>query len=119
VTIALSARLGHAAKPKVLRATDKASGAINKAGARCGHVAVESIGEPTAIPRGSEFRSRKFVRALHRYCMVGSMSKVGAAGDNAVMESFFALLHNNALDRGTWGTREQLRSAIVTWIERT
>lgn len=30
-----------------------------------------------------EFRSRKFVRALHRHDMVGSMGKVGAAGDNA------------------------------------
>lgn len=42
--------------------------------------------------RGSQFRSRKFVRALHGYDMVGSMGRVGAAGDNAAMESFFALL---------------------------
>jgi putative transposase len=31
--------------------------------------------------RGSRFRSRKFVRALHHHAMVGSMGKVGAAGD--------------------------------------
>jgi putative transposase len=69
--------------------------------------------------RGSQFRSRKFVRALHRHDMVGSMGKVGAAGDNAAMESFFALLQNNVLDRRQWATRQELRIAIVTWIERT
>jgi transposase InsO family protein len=42
--------------------------------------------------RGSQFRSRKFVHALNRHRMVGSMGQVGAAGDNAAMESFFALL---------------------------
>ena len=35
------------------------------------------------------------------------------------MESFFALLQKNVLDRRSWPTREQLRIAIVTWIERT
>ena len=69
--------------------------------------------------RGSQFRSRKFVRALARNDLVGSMGKVGAAGDNAAMESFFALLQNNVLDRRAWTTREQLRIAIITWIERT
>ncbi|UPK62822.1 IS3 family transposase [Rhodococcus pyridinivorans] len=69
--------------------------------------------------RGSQFRSRNFVRALARHDLVGSMGRVGAAGDNAAMESFFALLQKNVLDRQRWATREQLRIAIVTWIERT
>jgi putative transposase len=69
--------------------------------------------------RGSQFRSRKFVHALGRHDMVGSMGRVGAAGDNAAMESFFSLLQKNVLDRQRWDTREQLRIAIVTWIERT
>lgn len=69
--------------------------------------------------RGSQFRSRKFVRALHRHLMAGSMGRVGAAGDNAAMESFFGLLQNNVLNRRSWATRQQLRIAIVTWIERT
>ena len=68
---------------------------------------------------GSQFRSRKFVHALGRHDMVGSMGRVGAAGDNAAMESFFSLLQKNVLDRRRWDTREQLRIAIVTWIERT
>jgi putative transposase len=69
--------------------------------------------------RGSQFRSRKFVHALGRHQMVGSMGRVGAAGDNAAMESFFSLLQKNVLNRRTWTTREELRIAIVTWIERT
>ncbi|GAA3688721.1 hypothetical protein GCM10022267_89340 [Lentzea roselyniae] len=68
--------------------------------------------------RGSQFRSRKFVRALARHGLTGSMGRVGAAGENAAMESFFALLQNNVLDRRTWITREELQIAIVTWIER-
>jgi len=69
--------------------------------------------------RGSQFRSKKFVSALHRHDMVGSMGRVGAAGDNAAMESFFALLQKNVLDRRSWTTRPELRIAIVTWTERT
>lgn len=59
------------------------------------------------------------LRALARHHMVGSMGRVGSSGDNAAMESFFALLQKNVLDRHTWTTRDLLRIAIVTWIERT
>ncbi|GAA2358297.1 hypothetical protein SVIO_001680 [Streptomyces violaceusniger] len=69
--------------------------------------------------RGSQFRSRKFVAALVRHGMAGSMGRVGAADDNAAMESFFALLQKNVLDPRTWATRQELRIAIVIWIERT
>ena len=51
--------------------------------------------------------------------MKGSMGQVGSAGDNAAMESFFSLLQKNVLNRQPWATREALRIAIVTWIERT
>lgn len=47
------------------------------------------------------------------------MGKVGACGDNAAMESFFALLQRNVLDRRRWSSREELRLAIVEWIEKT
>ena len=47
------------------------------------------------------------------------MGRVGACGDNAAMESFFALLQKNVLDRQRWSTREELRLAIITWIEKT
>ncbi len=51
--------------------------------------------------------------------MVGSMGKVGTAADNAAMESFFSLLQKNVLNTRRWHTRDQLRIAIITWIERT
>ncbi len=35
------------------------------------------------------------------------------------MESFFALLQKNVLDRQRWTSREQLRLAIITWTEKT
>lgn len=89
--------------------------AVNNAVARRGDVS----GCVIHTDRGSQFRSRRFVHALNRHRMVGSMGRVGAAGDNAAMESFFSLLQRNVLDRQRWDTREQLRIAIVTWIERT
>lgn len=89
--------------------------ALNSAVARRGEVADCIVHSD----RGSQFRSRKFVRALNRHHLLGSMGRVAAAGDNAAMESFFALLQKNVLDRRAWDTREELRIAIVTWIERT
>lgn len=89
--------------------------ALNNAVARREHVA----GCILHTDRGSQFRSKKFVRAFDRHRMAGSIGRVGAAGDNAAMESFFSLLQKNVLDRRTWTTREELRIAIVTWIERT
>lgn len=35
------------------------------------------------------------------------------------METSFCLLQCNLLDRQAWATRDDLRIAIVTWIERT
>ena len=40
----------------------------------------------------SQFRSRAFVETLKHNGLTGSMGRVGAAGDNASMESFFSLL---------------------------
>ena len=45
------------------------------------------------------------------------MGRVATSADNAAMESFFALLQKNVLDRRSWSTREELRLAIVSWIE--
>jgi hypothetical protein len=39
------------------------------------------------------------------------MGWVGACGDNAAMESFFALLQKHVLDRQRWTTRDELRRA--------
>ena len=67
--------------------------------------------------RGSQFRSRKVVRLLKNNGLRGSMGRVAAAGDNAAVESFFSLLQKNVLNTRRWQTREDLRLAIVVWIE--
>lgn len=69
--------------------------------------------------RGSQFRPRPYVRALHHHRLSGSMGRVATSADNAAMESFFALLQKNVLDSRRWTSRHDLRLAIVTWIERT
>ena len=93
--------------------------ALNNAVARRQAESADVAGCVLHSDRGSQFRSRKLVHQLNRHQMVGSMGRVGAAGDNAAMESFFSLLQNNVLNRRSWTTREELRIAIVTWIERT
>jgi putative transposase len=69
--------------------------------------------------RGSQFRSAAFVRTLRSHGLTGSMGRVGACGDSAAMESFFALLQKNVLDRQRWSSREQLRLAIIPGQSRT
>jgi putative transposase len=84
-------------------------------------IALRSPAETLVVhsDRGSQFRSTAFVRTLREHGLTGSMGRVGACGDNAAMESFFALLQKNVLDRQRWPDRQQLRLAIITWIERT
>ncbi|NBH09088.1 IS3 family transposase [Amycolatopsis sp. SID8362] len=67
--------------------------------------------------RGAQFRSAAYQRLLRSHGLTGSMGRVGACGDNAAMESFFSLLQKNVLDTRRWRTREELRLAIVSWIE--
>jgi transposase InsO family protein len=69
--------------------------------------------------RGSQFRSRDFRAVLKAAQLSGSMGRVASAGDNAAMESFWALLQTNVLDRRRWRTRAELEYAIIQWIEHT
>ena len=69
--------------------------------------------------RGSQCRSGKVVRLLRDSQLQGSLGRTGTCADNAAMESFFSLLQKNVLNRRHWSTREELRLAIVEWIERT
>lgn len=58
-------------------------------------------------------------QALKHHGLLGSMSRVRVTGDNAAMESFYATLQKNVLDRRRWSTRNELRLASIHWIERT
>ena len=88
--------------------------AVRNAIARRGEVA----GCILHADRGSQFRSKAMARELRRHDMVGSMGRVGAAGDEAAMESFWSMLQTNVLNQQRWTTRQELRLAIVVWIER-
>ena len=65
-----------------------------------------------------QFRSKAFVRTIKNNGLRGSIRRVGSSSDNAAMESFFSLLHKNVLNTRRWNTREELRLAIVVWIEK-
>ena len=69
--------------------------------------------------RGGQFRSRKFRAVLKANDLTGSMGRVSSAGDNAAMESFYALLQKNVLDRHRWKPATNCAYAIVYWIEHT
>jgi putative transposase len=69
--------------------------------------------------RGGQFRSRKFRAVLKANQLTGSMGRVSSAGDNAAMESFYALLQKNVLNRRRWRTRNELAYEITYWIEHT
>jgi transposase InsO family protein len=80
--------------------------------------------QPTATvivhsDRGGQFRSRSFRAVLTAAGLRGSMGRVASAGDNAAMESFHALLQKNVLGRHRWRTRDELRYAVIFWIEHT
>jgi putative transposase len=67
--------------------------------------------------RGSQYTSWSFGCRLRAAGLLGSMGRVGSAYDNAMMESFFATLQRELLDRRRWQTRKELAGAIFEWIE--
>ena len=66
---------------------------------------------------GAQYTALAFGHTLQAAGLQGSMGHVGSALDNAVAESFFASLQTELLDRQSWSTRQQLRSAIFDYIE--
>lgn len=98
---------------------DRMTSALAVAAIRNAALRRDSHGVIVHTDRGSQFRSRAFVSTLNELDMIGSMGRVGAAGDNAAAESFFSLLQKNVLNRQRWATRDDLRLAIIIWIEAT
>ncbi|MCK5927773.1 MAG: hypothetical protein KAG80_06200 [Nocardioides sp.] len=86
--------------------------AIEYAAARRQMEGADVVGCILHSDRGSQTRAHGALRALRRHDLVGSMGKVGSAGDNAAMESISSILQRKALDtRRTWQTRQDLRLA--------
>ena len=66
------------------------------------------------------FEARKFVRALEpSRAWSDRWAESAPPATTPPWRASSALLQKNVLDRQRWATRDELRIAIVTWIERT
>ncbi|WP_248509363.1 IS3 family transposase [Streptomyces sp. D2-8] len=66
--------------------------------------------------RGSEYGSRKFVRACRRLGVTWSVARVGSCFDNAVSGAFNSVPKVEYIHRHTFRTRIEARIRIATWI---
>jgi len=67
--------------------------------------------------RGSQYTSGEFATHLKTLDVTGSMGRTGICWDNALAESFFAALKNEAVYRTVFTTRDKARRAIAEYIE--
>ena len=67
--------------------------------------------------RGSQYTSNEFMNLLSMYGIKQSFSRVGMPGDNAWAESFFATLKKECIHFKQFGTRDELRQTVFSWIE--
>jgi len=67
--------------------------------------------------RGSEFTSDRSLALLAELGIQVSMSRTAKCDANAAMESFFATLTQECLDRTRFKTRQEARSAIFEYLE--
>ena len=67
--------------------------------------------------QGSPYTSTGYLHRLSELGMGVSMSRVGNCYENAAMESFFSTLKGECVERHTFHTRQEARSAIFEYIE--
>ena len=67
--------------------------------------------------QGVQYTSLSFGKSLEETGIVPSMGRVGSAYDNALAESFIALLKTELVYRHSWPTRESVRTAIFEYLE--
>ncbi len=68
-------------------------------------------------PANRTLRSLKVKSRLRRYQAKGSMGRRRTCADNTAMESFYALVQKNVLNRQrVWQTRQEFRIALIRWI---
>lgn len=68
--------------------------------------------------RGTQYTSVALGTRLAELGIAASVGAPGTAYDNALAESFFASLETELIDRSTWTTHREARSAVFDWIER-
>jgi transposase InsO family protein len=67
--------------------------------------------------QGIQYASHEFRAVLDVFKIIQSMSRKGDCWDNSVAESFFATIKKELLDRQSWISKQQVKEAIVEWIE--
>jgi putative transposase len=67
--------------------------------------------------QGAQFSSLAFGSKLHQLGIRASMGSVGDCFDHALVESFFATLECELIDRRHWRTREEARLEVFWWLE--
>jgi putative transposase len=67
--------------------------------------------------QGSQYTSIVFGNRCREMGVRPSMGTVGDAYDNAMAESFFATLECELIDRRSWKSKAEARTALFTWIE--
>ena len=67
--------------------------------------------------RGVQYAAVAYQALLARHQVVPSMSRRANCYDNAVVESFFATLEWELIERSDWHTRDEARLAIFEYIE--
>jgi putative transposase len=67
--------------------------------------------------QGAQFTSLAFGSKLQQLGIRASMGSVGDCFDHALVESFFATLECELIDRRHWRTREEARLEVFWWLE--
>lgn len=67
--------------------------------------------------RGRQYSSQGYRAALQAAGLTASMSRRGDCWDNAVVESFFATLKTELIQRRPWVTRAEVQTAVFRYIE--
>ncbi len=67
--------------------------------------------------RGVQYAAFDYQAVLARHRIAPSMSRRANCYDNAVVESFFATLEWELIERSDWQTRDEARGAIFEYIE--
>lgn len=67
--------------------------------------------------RGSQYCAADYRNVLKRHGIAVSMSRSGDCYDNAPMESFWGSMKSELVNQKRWGTREEVKSAVVEYIE--
>ena len=67
--------------------------------------------------RGTQYTSTEFAELLGENKMLQSLSRPRQCWDNAVAEAWFATLKLELIDRRSWATRAQVRTAVFEFVE--